>query len=90
VFNPCSYLIIADYFHPDYRATANSLYNSGIYLGGALASLSTLIIANAGWRWAFAIIGIIGGGLGILSLVLLREPKRNAFGGPQKPPTLGP
>lgn len=43
-FNPCSYSIISDYFHPDYRATANALFNSGIYLGGALASLSNLII----------------------------------------------
>ena len=66
VFNPCAYTIIADLFHPDYRTTANSFFNSGIYLGGGLASIGTLLIANAGWRWAYIIIGCIGGGFGVI------------------------
>ena len=45
-FNPCAYSIIADYFHPSNRGTANSILNLGIYLGGALSSLSTLIISK--------------------------------------------
>jgi len=46
-----------------------------------------LIIAQAGWRFAYNFVGIIGACLGIISLVFLRDPKRNAFGGPQKPPS---
>lgn len=78
-FNPCSYSLIADCFHPDYRTTANSLFNSGIYLGGALASLTTLIIVHAGWRAAYIIVGIIGAGFGLLSFLFIREPERNQF-----------
>ena len=65
MFNPCSYSIIADYFHTDFRATANALFNSGIYLGGALASLSNLIINKWGWRSGYIITGIIGGGVAV-------------------------
>jgi MFS family permease len=43
-FNPCAYSIISDLFAPSYRTTANSVFNLGIYFGGALASLSTLMI----------------------------------------------
>ena len=79
VFNPCAYSILADFYHPDHRTLANSLFNSGIYLGGALASLSTLIITHGGWRLAYAITGAIGIGMGILSLLFVREPVRNFF-----------
>jgi MFS family permease len=78
-FNPCSYSIIADYFHPDYRATANALFNSGIYLGGALASLSNLIINKWGWRSGYIITGAIGGGVAVLQFFFVREPTRGAF-----------
>ena len=73
-FNPCAYSIIADNFHPDYRTTANSLFNSGIYLGGAMASLTALVIAKAGWRAAYSAVGMIGMAVGVLCLLAVREP----------------
>jgi len=78
-FNPCSYSIITDYFHPDYRATANALFNSGIYLGGALASLANLIINQWGWRSGYIITGAVGGGVAAILLVFVREPTRGVF-----------
>jgi MFS family permease len=45
-FNPCAYSIIADYFPPSHRGTANSILNLGIYFGGALSSLATLLIKS--------------------------------------------
>ncbi|CDW78847.1 permeases of the major facilitator superfamily [Stylonychia lemnae] len=77
--NPPAYSIMADYFHPQYRTTANSIYSLGIYLGGALSSLSIVMITGVGWRWMFRIIGIIGIGAGVLGLFLVREPLRGAF-----------
>lgn len=79
VFNPSAYSIIADLFPPEDRGTANSIFNMGIYFGGALSSLSGLMILYFGWAVSFEIIGFIGVGFGVASLILVREPKRNAF-----------
>jgi MFS family permease len=42
--NPASYSIIADYFPPSYRSTANAIETSGSYVGGGLSSLTVLLI----------------------------------------------
>jgi MFS family permease len=49
-FNPCAYSMIADMFHPNKRTTASAIFNLGIYFGGALASLSSIMIKTIGWR----------------------------------------
>jgi MFS transporter, Spinster family, sphingosine-1-phosphate transporter len=94
--NPPAYSIMADYFHPTYRTRANSIYSLGIYIGGALSSLTGLLITGTGWRWALAIVGIVGGAAGLLGLLLIREPERGFFDAKkpadapkvQKPPPL--
>ena len=48
-FNPTAYSLISDLFHKDYRTTANSIFNSGIYFGGGLASMSQALIQAIGW-----------------------------------------
>jgi len=78
-FNPCAYGIISDNFHPSSRTIANSLYNSAIYLGGALSSLAGIMITSLGWRGTFEIIGLIGIGSGIIGLIFIMEPKRGKF-----------
>jgi len=70
---------MADNFHPTYRTRANSIYSLGIYIGGALSSLTGLMISGIGWRWAFAIVGIVGGAAGLLGLLFIREPERGYF-----------
>lgn len=77
--NPPAYGIISDYFHPTYRTRANSIYSLGIYIGGALSSLTGLLITGTGWRWALAIVGIVGGVAGVLGLLFIKEPQRGFF-----------
>jgi MFS family permease len=55
-FNPCAYSVISDYFHPDRRTLANSIFNLGIYFGGALSSITSAYINVAGWRSAYTIV----------------------------------
>lgn len=48
--NPASYALIADYFSPKYRSTANAIETSGSYVGGGLASIGVILIKKYGWR----------------------------------------
>jgi predicted MFS family arabinose efflux permease len=57
---PAGYSLIADRISEDRAALANSIYASGVYLGGSLASLSILLDDMVGWRGALAIIGWYG------------------------------
>jgi MFS family permease len=78
-FNPCAYSIISDYFHPQYRTTANSLFNGAIYLGGALSSLGILMIGEVGWRATYDIIGVCGMIAGVIGFIFILEPTRGKF-----------
>jgi len=77
--NPASYSLIADYFPPNYRSTANAIETAGSYVGGGMASLSILLIKAYGWRAMYKIIGIAGVLTGIASMVLIKEPGRGVF-----------
>ena len=70
---------MAEYFPPKYWTTANSIYSLGIYVGGALSSLSLVMIGGVGWGWTFRIIGIFGFGAAVLGFLFIREPGRNVF-----------
>jgi MFS family permease len=60
------------------RATVNSIYTSGIALGGGLAFfLGGWIGQVHGWRWAFYLLGFPGLALAVL-VFLLRERPRGA------------
>lgn len=48
--NPASYALIADYFSPKYRSTANAIETSGSYVGGGIASIGVILIKKYGWR----------------------------------------
>jgi len=49
--SPAAYSLIADYFRPERRATALSVYSMGIYLGGGLATvLGGLVVEFASGR----------------------------------------
>ena len=57
---PAAYSLIADKISEEKAALANSIYASGVYLGGALASLSLLLDDMLGWRDTMALIGWYG------------------------------
>ena len=78
--SPPSHSLISDYFPPERRATALSIYNAGIYVGvmfGYLAGgwLSELFT----WRVAFFVVGAPGLLLAVVVLLTVREPVRGAM-----------
>lgn len=89
-----SYSLISDYFPPERRGRALSIYSLGIPIGAALGILlGGLLLTWFDWRTAFILVG----GLGILVVPVLlftiREPRRGGFDGqsdasPAEPPSL--
>jgi MFS transporter, Spinster family, sphingosine-1-phosphate transporter len=43
-----AYSLIADYFPPERRTFANSIYNLGIYIGQSFSSLTIILISGVG------------------------------------------
>src|SRR4051812_6364062 len=94
--SPAAYSMIADYFPKEKRATALSIYSSGLYIGGGLSlpvgglvsSRWNAAFPNAadaplglvGWQAAFLAVGIPGL-LIALWVLSLREPRRGASDG---------
>ena len=79
---PAALSLLSDYFPPRMRATVQSIYSSGIALGGGLAFfLGGWIGQTHGWRWAFYLLGFPGLALAIL-VFLLREQPRGGTEGP--------
>jgi sugar phosphate permease len=54
----------------------NSIWNSGIYIGSAISSVAIIGISKIGWRSTYNVFGIIGVVIGILTLILVREPEK--------------
>src|SRR5437764_2224041 len=73
---PAALSLLSDYFPPRIRATVQSIYSSGIAIGGGLAFfLGGLIGQNFGWRWAFYLLGFPGLVLALLVFLLREEPR---------------
>ena len=98
--SPAAYSIIADHFPRERRATALSIYSSGLYIGGALSlPIGGLVSSRwkaawphaadaplglAGWQAAFLAVGLPG--LLLACWVwTLREPQRGASDGLVQP-----
>jgi MFS family permease len=92
--SPSAYSLISDYFHPDRRSTAMSVYSMGIYIGSGLAFVlgGFVIQLTAGtestllpglgqmrsWQLAFMIVGLPGLLISLL-LLTVREPARRGL-----------
>ena len=63
---PAAYSIISERVSKDTLAFSNSIYGSGVYIGGSLSSLSLLLDESLGWRGALEVIG----GFGVVSIVV--------------------
>lgn len=72
-----AYSLLSDYFKPEKRGIAFAILGLATYIGqiGGQAG-GPLIAAEHGWRAAFFAIGIPGIVLGLLALLLVREPLR--------------
>ncbi|HEX8640106.1 MAG TPA: MFS transporter [Allosphingosinicella sp.] len=98
--SPAAYSMISDSFSKERRATALSIYSSGLYIGGALSlPIGGLVLSRwnaaypdpaaaplglAGWQAAFLAVGIPGLLLALWVLTL-REPQRGASDGLPQP-----
>lgn len=98
--SPAAYSMISDWFPKERRATALSIYSSGLYIGGALSlPIGGFVVARwnsaypdvalaplglVGWQAAFLAVGLPGLLLALWVLTL-REPQRGASDGSPQP-----
>jgi predicted MFS family arabinose efflux permease len=81
-----SYAVISDYFPPDRRARALSIYSLGIPLGSAGGVLLGGYIAQAvEWRTAFLVVGLLGLMIAPIFRLVVREPARPVQSGDAVP-----
>lgn len=76
---PAMYSLVSDYFPTKMRSTAISVLTAGSYIGAAASSLCIMATAQYGWRGCYKLMGAFGILAGALNLLLVREPKRDAF-----------
>ncbi len=73
--SPPAHSIISDYYEPEKRATALSIYSTGVYIGIGLGFLIGGVIAqNYGWRMALYALGIPGILYAVLVWFTIKEP----------------
>ena len=74
---PASMSILSDYHRAGTRSRAMSLHQSSVYAGTiAGGSVAGVLGQHYGWRSSFYLFGSLGILLGVLLLLLLREPTR--------------
>jgi MFS family permease len=74
---PPAHSLISDYFEPERRSSALSVYSCGISLGYILAAVGGGYVAqHLGWRAACAVVGLPGIAIAVLIKILIREPPR--------------
>jgi MFS family permease len=87
--------LISDYFPPQARARALSIFQLGVYVGTFLGIYAGgVLVESIGWRRTFAAAGLPGLLLSLLFWLTVREPERGRFDAesahaPAAPP-LGP
>lgn len=78
--SPPSHSIISDYFPPEKRATALSIYSMGVYFGILMGFVAGGLIARAyGWRVAFYAMGIPGVLFSLVLYFTVKEPVKGRF-----------
>jgi predicted MFS family arabinose efflux permease len=78
--SPPSHSIISDYFPPEKRATALSIYSVGIYIGIFLGfTVGGVLAQSYGWRVAFYAVGIPGILLAVVIYYFVKEPVKGRY-----------
>ena len=74
---PASMSLISAYHGPATRSRAMSIHQSSVYLGTIAGGTAAGMMGDAlGWRSSFYLFGSLGAALGLVLLVVLREPAR--------------
>src|SRR6201999_4334048 len=77
--SPPAHAMISDYFPPEKRSTALSIYSAGLYLGVLIGFLSGgYLNQHWGWRKTFFVDGIPGIAFALLFYWTVKEPKKGA------------
>lgn len=77
--SPPAHAIISDYFPPEKRSTALSVYSAGIYFGILIGFLTGgYLNQQLGWRTAFYVVGLPGVIFALLVYTTVKEPNRGA------------
>jgi len=77
--SPPAHAMISDYFPPEKRSTALSVYSTGIYIGILIGFLmGGYLNQHLGWRTAFFVLGTPGLIFSLLFLTTVKEPKKGA------------
>jgi len=80
--SPPAHSLLADYFPPERRATALSIYSMGIHVGIMFGFIAGGWINEFfGWRTAFFVVGLPGLVLALLVRLTVREPERGHLEG---------
>jgi len=75
--SPPAHSLIADYFPPQRRATAMSIYAAGVYIGSMIAFLAGGYVKEVlSWRAAFFMVGLPGLLLALIVRFTIKEPPR--------------
>lgn len=74
---PAAHSLITDYYPPDRRASALSVYTFGVPFGSMIGAIVVGAVAEHwGWRAAFLMVGLPGLILALIMRMVLREPQR--------------
>lgn len=78
--SPCAHSLIGDYFPPERRSLALSIF-TGIGTAGTMVGLiiGGFLLEALGWRTTFAVFGIGGLLFAPFAWLLLKEPQRGTF-----------
>ncbi|MFI5162971.1 MAG: spinster family MFS transporter [Sphingobacteriales bacterium] len=77
--SPPAHAMISDYFPPQKRSTALSIYSAGIYFGVLIGFLmGGYLNQHLGWRTAFFVVGVPGAIFSLLFYLTVKEPRRGA------------
>lgn len=80
---PASMSLLSDYHGPATRSRAMSIHQSSVYAGTiAGGSVAGVLGQHYGWRSSFYLFGSLGVLLGVVLLLLLREPARETSSEP--------
>ncbi|HXD79586.1 MAG TPA: MFS transporter, partial [Puia sp.] len=77
--SPPAHAMISDYFPPEKRSTALSVYSAGIYLGVLVGfAMGGYLNQHLGWRIAFFVVGIPGLLFSLIFRATVKEPAKGA------------
>ncbi|PWT99134.1 MAG: MFS transporter [Bacteroidetes bacterium] len=77
--SPPAHAMISDYFPPEKRSTALSIYSMGLYFGVLIGFMTGgYLNQHMGWRTAFFIVGLPGLIFSVLFYATVKEPRKGA------------